>query len=112
MLGVGRLVNAVLPLTLGALIDTFESLYEKTPPKMAYSFWPLLLAYAGLRFLQSGGGLSALRNVSHRLQKKRLFKTSLLLLDEQTLWAPVMQYSDRGKVAEHHHSDKLINKFY
>ena len=65
-----------MPLTLGALVEYFEKLYSgvPSPNPQPLSFWPYLLAYVGLRFLQGSGGLNAVRDA---------------------LWAPVMQYSDR-----------------
>ncbi|EJD03189.1 uncharacterized protein FOMMEDRAFT_108336 [Fomitiporia mediterranea MF3/22] len=75
VLAIGRVVNVAVPLTLGGLVDLLEKQFglgPGTPPRR--SFWPYLLAYVGLRFLQGSGGLGALRD---------------------TLWAPVMQYSDR-----------------
>ncbi|KAF9652999.1 hypothetical protein BDM02DRAFT_3088177 [Thelephora ganbajun] len=68
LLAVGRVVNVFLPLTLGKLVGVFEK-------DDGTSFWPYLLTYIGLRFLQSSGGIGALRD---------------------TLWGPVMQYSDRA----------------
>lgn len=65
---VGRLVMVALPLTLGALLDLFETQYwSDPPPPHPRSFWPLLLGYVGLRFLQGSGGLAALRDVSNNL---------------------------------------------
>lgn len=64
LLVIGRFVNVALPLTLGELLHIFEAQYSGTPssPKPR-SPWPYLLAYVGLRFLQSSGGLGALRDV-------------------------------------------------
>jgi ABC-type transport system involved in Fe-S cluster assembly fused permease/ATPase subunit len=64
---VGRAVNVALPFTLAKLI---ESLSDPTGTP-----WVYLLAYVGLRYLQSSGGLAAVRDL---------------------LWTPVMQYSDRS----------------
>lgn len=62
---VGRVVTVALPLTLGALLDVFDTQYwSNPPPPHPKSFWPYLLAYVGLRFLQGSGGLAALRDVS------------------------------------------------
>lgn len=66
---VGRAVNVALPLTLGGLVDVFEKQYGPgagTPPAEPRPFWPYLIAYVALRFLQASGGLSALRDVSFR----------------------------------------------
>ncbi|KAF8972932.1 hypothetical protein BDZ97DRAFT_1778410 [Flammula alnicola] len=63
----GRVINLAMPLTLGKLISILEGQSNQSP-------WPYLFGYAGLRFLQGSGGLSAIRDC---------------------LWAPVMQYSDR-----------------
>ncbi|KAH8119171.1 hypothetical protein DFH11DRAFT_1780939 [Phellopilus nigrolimitatus] len=72
---VGRVVNVAVPLTFGTIVDIFESQYGSgNPSSDSRSFWPYLMAYVGLRFLQGSGGLGALRD---------------------TLWASVMQYSDR-----------------
>jgi hypothetical protein len=46
-----------------------------------------------LRFLQSSGGLSALRDVGYSLFSF-LYMFDVFVV--QSLWAPVMQYSDRG----------------
>ena len=67
----GRLVNVAVPLTFGKLVEAFET--------GAGSPWMYLGLYVALRFLQGSGGLSALRD---------------------TLWAPVMQYSDRGALLD------------
>ncbi|EKM54007.1 uncharacterized protein PHACADRAFT_257573 [Phanerochaete carnosa HHB-10118-sp] len=64
---IGRFVNFFVPLTFAEIVRVFETGSQT-------SVWPYLLFYVGLRFLQSSGGLSALRD---------------------TFWAPVMQYSDR-----------------
>ncbi|KAF8054164.1 mitochondrial half-size ABC transporter [Lyophyllum atratum] len=63
----GRVINLAMPLALGQLIRALEKPSEQSP-------WPYLFAYVGLRFLQGSGGLAAIRD---------------------SLWAPVMQYSDR-----------------
>ncbi|KAI0661121.1 hypothetical protein C8Q70DRAFT_932186 [Cubamyces menziesii] len=64
---VGRVVNFLVPLVFAQLVRVFEEGSKVSP-------WPYLGAYVGLRFLQASGGLAALRD---------------------TLWIPVMQYSDR-----------------
>ncbi|KAI0780187.1 hypothetical protein C8Q74DRAFT_1263689 [Fomes fomentarius] len=64
---VGRVVNFLVPLVFAQLVRVFEEGTKVSP-------WPYLGAYVGLRFLQATGGLAALRD---------------------TLWIPVMQYSDR-----------------
>ncbi|KAI0696736.1 hypothetical protein BC835DRAFT_1405891 [Cytidiella melzeri] len=64
---VGRFVNFLVPLAFAQVVRIFEEGSKVSP-------WPYLFAYVGLRFLQSPGGLAALRD---------------------SLWAPVMQYSDR-----------------
>lgn len=69
LLALGRVVNVFLPLTLGKLVKTFEDHND------GVSFWPYLITYIVLRFLQSTGGIAALRD---------------------SLWGPVMQYSDRA----------------
>ncbi|KAI0249585.1 hypothetical protein BJV78DRAFT_1129371 [Lactifluus subvellereus] len=67
LLILGRFVNLAVPFLLAQLISVFEKGVKRSP-------WPYLFGYVGLRFLQSSGGLSALRDA---------------------LWIPVMQYSDR-----------------
>jgi hypothetical protein len=82
---VGRFVNFLVPLAFAQIVRIFEEGSKVSP-------WPFLFAYVGLRFLQSSGGLAALRDVSiidHCLAVSHSFLS-------QTLWAPVMQYSDRG----------------
>ncbi|KAI0093127.1 hypothetical protein BDY19DRAFT_922216 [Irpex rosettiformis] len=64
---IGRFVNFLVPLAFAQVVRIFEQGSKVSP-------WPYLFAYVGLRFLQSSGGLAALRD---------------------TLWAPVLQYSDR-----------------
>ncbi|KAG5646274.1 hypothetical protein DXG03_003870 [Asterophora parasitica] len=63
----GRVINFAMPLTLGQVVRLLQNPTEQSP-------WPFLFAYVGLRFLQGSGGLAAIRD---------------------SLWAPVMQYSDR-----------------
>ncbi|KAH9987023.1 hypothetical protein BJV74DRAFT_951775 [Russula compacta] len=63
----GRFVNLAVPFLLADLVDVFEEGVNSIP-------WVYLVGYVGLRFLQSSGGLPALRDA---------------------LWTPVMQYSDR-----------------
>ena len=57
---VGRVVNFLVPLVFAQLVRIFEEGSQVSP-------WPYLGAYVGLRFLQSTGGLAALRDVSHLL---------------------------------------------
>ncbi|KAI0785526.1 hypothetical protein C8Q75DRAFT_794509 [Abortiporus biennis] len=64
---IGRFINFFTPLAFAEVVRIFEEGSTRSP-------WPYLFAYVALRFLQSSGGLSALRD---------------------TLWIPVMQYSDR-----------------
>ncbi|RDB25444.1 Heavy metal tolerance protein [Hypsizygus marmoreus] len=63
----GRVINLAMPLALGQLVRLIDHPSGQSP-------WPFLFAYVGLRFLQGSGGLAAIRD---------------------SLWAPVMQYSDR-----------------
>lgn len=63
MLLLGRVVNAAVPLVLGQLVDIFEKQFGSEPPPVVQSFWPYLLLYIALRFLQGSGGLAALRDV-------------------------------------------------
>ncbi|KIK67026.1 hypothetical protein GYMLUDRAFT_92865 [Collybiopsis luxurians FD-317 M1] len=62
-----RFVNAAMPLTLGELVGAIEN-------QSSYAMWKFIALYVLLRFLQGSGGLAALRD---------------------SLWTPVMQYSDR-----------------
>ncbi|RPD63723.1 hypothetical protein L227DRAFT_542647 [Lentinus tigrinus ALCF2SS1-6] len=64
---VGRVVNFLVPLVFAQIVRIFEEGSKVSP-------WPYLGVYVALRFLQATGGLPALRD---------------------TLWIPVMQYSDR-----------------
>lgn len=64
---VERVVNVGVPFIFAQLVDILEG-------RSSWSVWGSLLAYVGLRFLQGSGGLAAIRD---------------------SLWAPVMQYSDR-----------------
>ncbi|KAF7782451.1 hypothetical protein Agabi119p4_1827 [Agaricus bisporus var. burnettii] len=64
---VERVVNVAVPLILGLLVDILEGRSSLSP-------WIILLGFVCLRFLQGSGGLAAIRD---------------------SLWAPVMQYSDR-----------------
>ena len=66
ILVVGRIVNAVLPFTLGKLVRVFQRRWSSEPGASVPSPWPYLVGYVVLRFLQSPGGLSALRDVSVR----------------------------------------------
>lgn len=75
ILALGRVVNASLPLTLGALITTFDTPGVAPFPVFGSSPWPYLITYVLLRFLASSGGLAAIRDA---------------------LWIPLMQYSDRS----------------
>ncbi|KAG0708290.1 hypothetical protein DFH29DRAFT_476008 [Suillus ampliporus] len=75
ILVLGRIVNALLPLTLGALIKTFDTPGAAPLPAFGSSPWPYLISYDLLRFFASSGGLAAIRDA---------------------LWIPLMQYSDRS----------------
>ena len=58
-------MNFAVPLTLGELLIVLERKYGGgSPVPDTTSCWPYLWAYVGLRYLQSTGGLSALRDVS------------------------------------------------
>ena len=64
--------------------------------------WPSLFLYVALCFLQSPGGLPALRDVSVQLSKLCYHMNCIILLHfQQTLWALVMQYSDQGPLVTH-----------
>ncbi|KIY66216.1 mitochondrial half-size ABC transporter [Cylindrobasidium torrendii FP15055 ss-10] len=67
ILVVGRFVNAAVPFILGELVKILQGGSGRSP-------WSFLGLYVVLRFLQGSGGLAALR---------------------ESLWIPVMQYSDR-----------------
>ncbi|OAX32373.1 P-loop containing nucleoside triphosphate hydrolase protein [Rhizopogon vinicolor AM-OR11-026] len=71
----GRIVNALAPLTLGALITTFDNAGVVTFPSFGSNHLPYLITYVFLHFLSSSGGLAALRD---------------------TLCIPIMQHSDRS----------------
>jgi hypothetical protein len=58
LLIVGRVVNVLLPLTLAKLVEILAE------PVRSASPWPYLFGYVGLRYLQSSGGLAAVRDVS------------------------------------------------
>ena len=68
LVALGRIVNILVPYVFAELVHKFEL-------GSTSSLWLYLFTYVGLRFLQGSGGINALRD---------------------TLWAPVMQYSDRG----------------
>lgn len=55
LLVLGRVVNFLLPVTLGKLIET---LTDKSG-----SPWTYLLVFVALRYLQSSGGIGAVRDV-------------------------------------------------
>lgn len=71
----GRVVNVLAPLTLGALITSFDTPNIPPSPPSGSSPWPYLIIYVILGFLSFSGGLAA-------------------LLD--ALWIPISQYSDRS----------------
>lgn len=52
----GRVINFLVPLMFSRLVKVFEEGSSTSP-------WPYLFAYVGLRFLQSSGGIGALRDV-------------------------------------------------
>jgi hypothetical protein len=56
LLVVERFISAATPFTLGEVVSTLEDKSGRSP-------WQYLFAYVGLRLLQSGGGLPALRGV-------------------------------------------------
>ncbi|KAJ7209547.1 mitochondrial half-size ABC transporter [Mycena pura] len=68
----GRVVNASIPFTLGEIVSIFEGGSSR-------SIWPVLLFYVLLRFLQGGGGLAALRDVSYKAVLR--FEMSQLAFD-------------------------------
>ncbi|KAG8709981.1 hypothetical protein FRC09_000368 [Ceratobasidium sp. 395] len=69
IVALGRAVNVATPYKLTEIVDVFANDLGRD------RIWSPLFWYVGLRFLQSSGGLAALRDI---------------------LWAPVMQYSDRS----------------
>jgi hypothetical protein len=50
-------VNAIVPFAVGEIINIFDRRSER-------SLWVVLGVYVILRFLQGGGGLASLREVS------------------------------------------------
>ena len=69
----GRVVNVLVPIVFAQLVRIFEQGSQVSP-------WPYLGAYVGLRFLQSSGGLAALRDVSSRTLLHMVFVVLILLL--------------------------------
>ncbi|KAG1721522.1 hypothetical protein EDB19DRAFT_1917263 [Suillus lakei] len=57
-----RIVNGLLPLTLGAFVTTFDTPDIAPFPAFGASPWPYLITYVILRFLASSGGLAAIRD--------------------------------------------------
>ena len=55
-------MNLLVPWVFARVVQIFEE-HSDT------SIWPYLLAYVGLRFLQSSGGLAALRDVRAKILK-------------------------------------------
>jgi hypothetical protein len=84
ILALGRVVNPIVPFAYGEKIKVFEG-------RSTWSLWSLLAMYVVLRFLQGSGCLSALRDVSRSCN----YHDFVLTYRPQSLWAPVMQYSDR-----------------
>ncbi|KAG1851118.1 hypothetical protein F4604DRAFT_1907202 [Suillus subluteus] len=80
VLVLGRIVNALLPLTLGALITTFDIPCITTFPAFGASLSPYIITYVRFRFLASSGGLAAIRDA---------------------FWISLMQYSDRSMTFNH-----------
>ena len=58
LLAAGRVVNAFLHLTLGGPVSVLEK-------DDGTSFWPYLLTYIGLRFLQSNSGIGVICDASY-----------------------------------------------
>ncbi|KAG2095767.1 hypothetical protein BD769DRAFT_1394855 [Suillus cothurnatus] len=75
ILVLGCVVNAFLPLILGALITTFDTPGVAPFPPFGSSPWSYLITHVLLRCLASSSGLAAIRDA---------------------LWIPLMQYSDRS----------------
>ena len=72
------------------------------PGVAVLSSCPSLFLYVALCFLQSPGGLPALRDVSVQLSKLCYHMNCIILLHfQQTLRALVMQYSDQGPLVTH-----------
>jgi hypothetical protein len=79
ILVLGRFVNFALPLTFGRLVTIFEQ-YASGGSLPRPNPWPVLGFYVVLRFLQSSGGLAALRDVSHPISPiHRLLTTPLVV---------------------------------
>lgn len=57
---IGRFVTFLVPLAFAEIVRIFEQGSDT-------SIWPYLFGYVGLRFLQSSGGLAAIRDVRHFL---------------------------------------------
>lgn len=79
-------MNVAVPLILGVLVDIFEGRTSLSP-------WVILLSFVCLRYLQGSGGLAAVRDVC---LLSVLLCIGFVLSFSQSLWASVMQYSDRG----------------
>lgn len=61
LVAVGRVINFLVPLAFAQIVRIFEEGTKVSP-------WPYLFGYVGLRFLQSSGGLAAVRDVSRSVQ--------------------------------------------
>lgn len=68
----GRLINALVPFTLGEAVKVFEEGSVRSP-------WPYLFAYVGLRFLQGSGGLNAVRDVSFLSEDRETFRLIVII---------------------------------
>lgn len=66
LVGVGRVLTFLVPYTFGQLVGVFED-GSKTSP------WPYLFVYVGSRFLQSSGGITALRDVRYTIKQSKRF---------------------------------------
>jgi len=82
LLIVGRIINFLLPWTLGELVRVFETSSDRSP-------WLLLFGYVALRFLQSGGGLGALRDVSYSVCFRATAQDSPISCYDLSLFGPL-----------------------
>ncbi|KAI0266983.1 hypothetical protein BC834DRAFT_871984 [Gloeopeniophorella convolvens] len=75
LLVVGRAINLAVPFLFAELVAVFEKDNGSSP-------WPYLFGYVALRFLQSSGGLSALRDYSDRGAYLRGLCSVLMLMTD------------------------------
>ncbi|KAG0704214.1 hypothetical protein DFH29DRAFT_1038543 [Suillus ampliporus] len=83
LLILGHIVNTLLPLTLGALISTFDTPGAAPLPAFGSSPWPYLISYVLLHFFASSGGLAAIP-LSLSWHSKRKTGELLQILDRRS----------------------------